>query len=420
MKWLKAFLYVRKIDVLYSRPFRLVLGFALYAMSLALYYVDRRRADVLLMKAHHYCDSAALQAFLCRRVKNIVEKRGYVQTLLPDNRVDLDLLRRKYMFLAKPYKGPREKGVIIVTFSAGFNAFFRHYDVGALFKDYYLVLEPEWAGYCKSEILSYANLATSPIIIESPEELDFKFMTDLGSNLTPVEYGCGSWVDFNVFHPIPGTVKKYDCVMVCDWFNYKRHYALFRAMARVKEHGLQAALASTAKGDRENLLNVARYYGVQDNITFLQTNLRPEQVNVLYNESKVNLLLSYKEGANKTLFEGMFAGTPAVLIRNNVGVNKTYINDDTGRLIDERDLPETLVMFAREYGRFSPRRWAMENISCERTTEKLNATLRTVALQRGEEWTEDLRVKVNDPWRMRCLYEKDAVVDTHLDSYLRS
>ena len=419
MKRLKALVYIRKIDILYSRPFRFMLGCALYALSLSLYFFNRRRSDLLLMKAHHYSDSAPLQAFLCGRVKKIVERSGYVQTFLPDNRVSLDRLRRGYMFVAKPYKGPREKGVIIVMFSAGFNAFFRHYDVAALAKDYHLVLEPEWAGYCKSEILSYARIGTSPVVIECPEWLDFKFVTELGSNLTPVEYGCGSWVDFNVFHPIPGTVKKYDCVMVCDWFNYKRHYALFRAMARVREHGLRAALASTAKGDVENLLNVARYYGVQDNITFLQTNLPPDQVNVLYNESKVNLLLSYKEGANKTLFEGMFAGTPAVLIKNNVGVNKTYVNDETGRLIDERDLAATLVMFAREYERFSPRRWAMEHISCEKTTQKLNATMRTIALRQGEEWTEDLRVKVNDPWRMRCLYEKDAVVDNHLDSFLR-
>ena len=76
-------------------------------------------------------------------------------------------------------------------------------------------------------------------------------------------------------------------------------------------------------------------------------------------------------------------------------------------------------MFSREYGRFSPRRWAMEHISCEKTTQKLNATMRTIALRQGEEWTEDLRVKVNDPWRMRSLYEKDAVVDNHLDSFLR-
>jgi len=126
MKRLKALLYIRKIDVLYSRQFRLMLGCALYALSLMLSCFSRRSADVLLMKAHHYCDSAALQAFLCGRVKKIVEKSGYVQTFLPETRVSLDLLRRKYMFVETPHKAPRKKRDILVAQRAGFSAFHTH------------------------------------------------------------------------------------------------------------------------------------------------------------------------------------------------------------------------------------------------------------------------------------------------------
>ena len=251
------------------------------------------------------------------------------------------------------------------------------------------------------------------------EKLDFDFIKQLNTNLIPVEFGASDWLDSNIFHPIPDLKKKYDCIMVCDWFNYKRHYSLLRAMSAIKKHSLKAILVSNAEGIIDTLKNVARYYGVEDNVTFLQ-GLSQDKLNVLYNESKVNLLLSYKEGANKTLFEGMFANTPAVLINNNIGVNKSYINDETGKLIDEKDLPATLVMFSQEYAKYNPRQWVMNKISCQKTTQKLNAILKNVALQKGEEWTEDIRIKVNPDGFMRYLCQEDAVTDPHLDGFFRS
>jgi hypothetical protein len=303
-------------------------------------------------------------------------------------------------------------------YGVGFNAFLRRYDVPRLARDYYLVLEPEWAGYCKPEILAYAKVDSLDVVIEATEQLDFAFIKALDSHFIPVDFGASDWLDPEIFHPIPGTLKKYDCLMVCDWFNYKRHYALLRALSKIRGHNLKALFVSNATGIVDTLRKVARYYGVLDNITFMQC-LPPERLNVLYNESKVNVLLSYKEGSNKTLFEGMFANTPAILIESNIGVNKRYINDETGTLINESDLPETLVMFSRQYARFNPRQWALDNISCQRTTEKLNATLKGVASRNGEEWTEDVRIKVNWDGVMRCIDPQDAVIDRHLGAYLR-
>jgi len=419
MKNIKALLYIVKIDVLYNAKFRLSLSCALYAASELLRVFDRRRADSLLMKAHHYSDSAAFQTFLNPKIKKLIDNTAYVQFLTPAVNIKSELLLHKYLFLAKPYKSSREKGVIFLMYGVGFNAFFRQYDVARLLRDYYLVLEPEWAGYCKPEILTYAKIDSCPVIVESTEQLDFVFIKQLNSNFIPVDFGASDWLDPNMFHPITGISKKYDCIMVCDWFNYKRHYVLLRALSKIKEYNLKALLVSNATGIVDTLKNVARYYGVLNNITFMQC-LPPERLNVMYNESKANLLLSYKEGSNKTLFEGMFANTPAILIKNNIGVNKRYINDETGKLIDEKDLPETLVMFSRDYAKFNPRQWVMDNISCQKTTQKLNTLLKDIALRNGEEWTEDMRIKVNVDGMMRCLHPEDTVIDGHLNICMRS
>lgn len=417
MKNIKALFYIVKVDLLYNARFRLLLSSLLYVVSVFLRIFNSRKADKLFLKAHHYSDSASLQAFLNPRIKKLIQSPARVNALLPAVDVRKELLHNKYMFVAKPYKGPREKGVIFLMYSIGFNAFFKQYDVQALLQDYFLVLEPEWAGYCKPEILVYASISSSPVIVQATEPLDYSFIQQLDSNLVPVDFGASDWLDPGQFFPIDGAEKKYDCIMVCDWYNYKRHYALFRALANVKEHNLKVLLVSNATGILETLKNVAYFYDVLDNLVFMQS-VSQERLNILYNESKVNILLSYKEGSNKTLFEGMFANTPAILTKDNIGVKKSYINDATGRVIDERQLPETLVMFSREYAKFQPRHWVLENISCHRTTQKLSSVLESISSRNGDEWTEELRVKVNIDGLMKNLRPEDAVTDCHLSSFM--
>jgi len=418
MQSLKSILYMMKIDLAYSGRFRLALSCGLAAASFPIRVFSRRRADVLLMKAHHYSDSATFQKLLNPLIKKRIQDTDYVRSLLPAVDVKREAFKSKYAFLAKPSRGPGEKGVFFLMYSVSFNAFLKQYDVERILRDYYLVLEPDWAGYCKPEILAYAHIGQSPVIVQSTEPLDFNFIGEMGSNLVPVDFGASDWLDSNIFFPIPGATKKYDCVMVCDWYNYKRHYILLRALSKIKQHGLKAVLVSNATGIVDTLKGIACYLGVEDNVTFLQK-LSAEQVNVIYNESKVNLLLSYKEGSNKTLFEGMLANTPAILIRGNVGVNKKYINNQTGELVDEEELPGALVSLSRDYAKFRPREWMLSNISCLRTTEKLNNVIKSIALRNGEEWTEDLRIKVNEDGKMRGI-QLGAVTDhDFLDQYAR-
>lgn len=70
----------------------------------------------------------------------------------------------------------------------------------------------------------------------------------------------------------------------------------------------------------------------------------------------MNILLSLKEGSNRAIFEGFFANTPAIVLKSNIGVNKSYINEQTGRLIREDELPEALVEFRSSFSRYSPRK----------------------------------------------------------------
>jgi hypothetical protein len=97
------------------------------------------------------------------------------------------------------------------------------------------------------------------------------------------------------------------------------------------------------------------------------------------------------------LFEAFFADVPGILLQENVGVNKNYVNEFTGRIIEEDTLAESLRFFRDNWQAFHPREWALANISAPVTTRSLEAVLSRLALQRGEPWTSGLRVKVNRP-----------------------
>lgn len=289
----------------------------------------------------------------------------------------------------------QEKGVLLVAGHMG--ELYRLVDVSQLLKDYYLVFEPGWSGYATEDILFYCRFHDHPIIVQAPEETDFVFLKNLHTNLLPVRFGASDWVDHRIFRPLAGTPKEYDAVMVAVWGRYKRHHVLFKAIRALRHMGIRVALVGVPwQGSREEIEGLIDLYGIRSNVAVYE-NLEPEGVNQVLNRSKVNMILTLREGANRSIFEGFFANVPGIVLRNNIGINKSYVNTFTGKLIDERELSETILWFRNNWRTFSPREWAMKNISPEVTTAKLNRALRQIAESKGEKWTRDIVSKCNSP-----------------------
>lgn len=269
-------------------------------------------------------------------------------------------------------------------------------DLDRLLRDYWLVIEPGWSGYADAHLLYYCRFQ-QPIVVCAPEITDYEFLQRLNTNLVPVSIGASDWAHPEIFHPIEGVQKVYDAVMVAGWAVYKRHHALFRALKHLRYTDIKVAIVGFEwKGSREEIEQLIDLYGVREHLDVYQS-LSPQQVNEILNQSKVNLILTLREGANKSIFEGFFANVPGIVLRNNVGINKSYINDYTGRLIDEKELPQVLLWFREHYRDFRPREWAMQNISPQATTKKLNAILQEIAREQGELWTRDIVAKSNCP-----------------------
>ncbi len=291
-------------------------------------------------------------------------------------------------------KSGDEKGVLIVKFSETFSKMRRAYDVGRILKDYYVVLEPSYSGFCDPEILFFMEYPDQPVVVQAADQNDCDFIARLNSNLIPINIGSSDWTNDRVFRPL-GLDKTYDCIMVALWNDIKRHHMLMEAIRELNDPTYRACLVGGGWGRvMLDYREMAEYYGVMENIDFFEM-VPSEEVNRLLNLSKLNILLTLKEGANKSVFEGFFADVPGLILDTNIGVNRSYLNENTGIIAPENDLPQILRQMRTGYTKFTPRQWALEHISCEASTRKLESLLRKIAAERDEPFTGSLVVKVN-------------------------
>ena len=187
--------------------------------------------------------------------------------------------------------------------------------------------------------------------------------------------GAGEWVDPAIFHPRElGKDAKYDVVMVSAWDPLKRHEVFFRAAARRKQEGgraLRFALIGYNMGwTREPIEKLLRQYQLEGDCDTYEM-IPHEQVGSIVSESRVSLLLSHREGANRAIYESMFCGTPIIVYRHQCGVNLDHVNARTGMLADDYELLAAIDNVLDHPDNFDPRTWALENAGYRNATRKI-------------------------------------------------
>jgi len=292
-----------------------------------------------------------------------------------------------------------EKGALIFKFSPTFFAMYTHLDIKLLSKYFRLIFEPSSSGYATEEILVWTTLKTEKIIVQTPEDLDFKFLSQLDKNLIPIKLGAADWVNTKVFHKVKDAKKDFDVVYIASFNPIKRVDRYIRAVVRINRirKEFRAALVCAAPGfSRRETMATLDWARNKANITFFD-GMPQSDLNILFNQSKVNILLSLREGANKALSEGLFSGTPSILLKENIGVNRDSINEYTGKIIPDDRLEEALIWFSDHYNEFQPEKWANNHISPTVSTEKLANMLKRIEKKEGRGWTVGLYPKVNQP-----------------------
>jgi len=432
---------IRKIEVLFRKP-RLLRWFLLDfidnhgrpAISLVLFLGSkvmkvlgqRRRFTHLLMSAHRISNGKSRiinQSILNNRQEVLRESLQCIRERSDDAQA-LEMALGRTIILKKPSvknNAVVEKGVLLITFTDSCGVLFNAFDFERIGKDYYIVLEPSWAGYCLPEILVWATLS-HPVIVEATEPLDHSFVDAFSDNFKPIAIGASNWVDSRYFYPLKNAKKIYDVLYVTNYNKIKRHHVFFRAIARArsKDSDLKAAMACGSAGqDRDLVYALIDYYGVNDCLDIYE-NLGKEELNGLLNRSRCNVLLSLKEGSNRSIFESMFAGTPVILLSKNTGVRKDYVNESTGVLCTDRSLSDDIIKMKTDGLEWNAANWAHRDIAPEASTESLLSCIRQV--DGNPDWGADsgILVKVNRPeveYRDEVDYCVDFDVPAVLDRY---
>jgi len=137
-------------------------------------------------------------------------------------------------------------------------------------------------------------------------------------------------------------------------------------------------------------------YGVLSCCQFFENIPHAEVARILRN-SKVCAMLSKAEGANRAIYEALFSGVPIVVCRDNIGVNRAHVNEHTGAFASDEELDRVIERMIAGYAAYDTRTWALANTGYVNATRVVNDTLKRLALEAGEPWTQDICPKKNGP-----------------------
>ena len=330
--------------------------------------------------------------------------------------------RQGDLLILKPYMDEHEKGVLFLQFDDTVYKFVSIYDVEQVASKYRIVIEPSAWGY-QNPIFHLLLDIDTDVIIEAQYKQDFDYINRVNSNLSAIRLGAGDWVDPDLFKASDRENKEYDLVMIANWAKWKRHKLLFKSLRMIRDDiGKIALVGYPIDGiTLEDMRRLSSKYGVVDLIEYFE-HIPPEMVSDIVRRSKMSVLLSKKEGANRGIYECFFSNVPVILTSRNIGVNRDHINQQTGMVVDDDILPEKILFMIKNYTQFTPEKWAIENTGYANSSRKLNGFIRDIAKSKGERWTKDIFMKKNVPVAMYTKKSDRLEADkamNHLALFLR-
>ncbi len=357
---------------------------------------NKPRSANLLMKSYRIYNRNYLLNFILK--KDLLNNETLLQ--LYSNEVSIEGAAGRTIVIKYPVVNDDEvesKGILIITFTSTFGFYLRKIDIELLSRYFHITLEPSWSGYLDADIIGWARQTNEHVYVQASELQDRVLINELGTNLIPVSFGASDWVDFQQFSP-QDVEKCYDSVYVANMNPIKRIVRYLQAIRKIsrEDPSYRGCLVCAGWGSNsiDEIIELTAELGVESNIDVMFS-LNKEQLRTVLSKSKTNLLLSFKEGSNRSMYESMFVNIPVICLSENIGVNKSYINEYTGMLVSDDYLESALMNMRKVWRQFSPRKWALENISATRTTEKL---LSVIASHDGVDTSQwQPKIKVNNP-----------------------
>jgi glycosyltransferase involved in cell wall biosynthesis len=283
-----------------------------------------------------------------------------------------------------------EKGVLYCSFEYNWMRLAAHYDAAAVLKDYYLVGATSWSPTDYASMAVFAGLSSDPLFVGVSNLADLAPLGILRPIIEPLPTMASDWTNPEHFAPKPHRERTIDIIMVANWSRVKRHWLLFEALRDMPRNLRVVLVGRNDVGRTEREIRAeARAFGALQDLE-LYTNLEIDQVATLLCDSRISTIFTKREGSCVAVAESLFADTPVAMMEGAHVGSKAYINERTGILMRHRGLAGQLQRFLEESEAYSPRSWAVDNISCTKTSARLNETLRAHSLRTRRPWTTDI------------------------------
>ncbi len=291
--------------------------------------------------------------------------------------------------ILKPSSGSNEKGVIFISFENEWLTLLQHVDIKSFADRYVLIVSPSWSPH---HLVNYVLPAAypGPVFALISNRHDLEVLPRVSPKFVVVPLYASSWVNPEAFQPRPREERDIDLLMVAGFAKFKRHHALFAALRQMPKD-LRVVLVGQEHGERnaESIRAEADCYGVADRFEIF-SNQSYKNVCDFFCRAKASVILSRREGSCVVVTESMFADTPVGVLRDAELGSRAFINERTGRFLDESRLAAQLTELVRQTDHYSPRAWAVANISCHQSSQQLNEIVERHMLSTGQRWTRDL------------------------------
>jgi len=298
----------------------------------------------------------------------------------------------------KPYIGPREKGVVLISFEYQWARLMSVANLDEFARRYTLITAPTWSPpHALENVLFADRYPGDRIYTLLSNAVDTETFPRLSPKFRPLPLYASNWVNADLYTPVPFEKKDIDILMVANFGEYKRHFVLFDAL-RELPRDFRVVLIGQPVGIRTaaRLRDEARTFGVANRFELLESVPDKTVVDSLC-RAKVSVILSKQEGSCVAVMESLIANTPVGMFEDAIVGSKIFIDENSGRLLRSSNLAAQLGEFVEQANRYSPRNRVLEQqLDSDGSTRRLNSALRDQAVAEGEEWTRDI---VAHHWR---------------------
>jgi glycosyltransferase involved in cell wall biosynthesis len=280
-----------------------------------------------------------------------------------------------------------------------------NHDAARFFEQYFLVGATSWSPPDYASFANLAGLSKDPIFMGLSNTADLRNYRLLEPVIRAVPLMACDWINPDLYVPRPLRDREIDILMVANWLPFKRHWLLFEALRRMDPTLRVVLIGRNGDGRTESTIrDEARSFGVRQDLELL-TNIDIEQVTAYQCNSRIATLLSDREGSCVAVTECMFANTPVAMMQDSHVGSKAHVNEQTGVLMRRGQVDTALNTLLERCESLAPRQWAVENITCHRSSRILNDSLRDYCLSVGQPWTRDIMPL---QWRYVPAYLTDA------------